>query len=103
MDTVFYISCRISGPYLIRRYIFGNNTACTYDCALSYSHRITNCYINTDKDIIFNVNFPDSEFSAFCRRVKIVGQYFRPSRNSYIIAYINIIWRYCVNKNTAIY
>ena len=48
------------------------------------------------------MNFSYPEFSALCRRIKVMGQYFSSCRYRNIITYINIVRRYCVYKNTSI-
>ena len=49
------------------------------------------------------MNFSNTELSAFDRMIKIMSQYFSPCCYCNIIADINIIRCYRINKNSTVY
>ena len=79
MHSVFYKARRISRPYLIGRYVFGNNASCTYNSTLADSYRIADGYIDTNKYIFLNCDFSKSEYTTFFTRIQEMGKYGCPS------------------------
>ena len=87
MSSIFNVFGRYTTPYLIRRYIFGNDTSCTYDAPLADGHSVAYYCVAADKCIFLNMNFPCSKSSSFFLRVYVMGQYGRTLSYSCIFPY----------------
>ena len=70
MCSILDISCRVSCPTLIRRYIFRNNTASTDNRSFSYGNRIADNHIAANKCILLNYYPAKVVVSSFFFRVK---------------------------------